>query len=240
MPVSYTLCGIWVYTYVSSSITSSLFFFTFPEDVSLTHTHILVFQIECAFVERQLGWWRYGCLYIICGLSGNMFSSLFVPALLGVGPAGGSHPPPSPFTRLPSSILLGALFGMLPVQLLLLILRRTMKGLILFLLLVISSVSSLALGLLPFVDNFAFIGGLLAGLVASLLLVPLKRKPYSCCELMAVVPIRFLCFCILFVSWELSIWMLFDDGFRVHGWCDICTHLDCENFGMSWCNGAYV
>ena len=27
-------------------------------------------------------------MYIICGLSGNMISSLFVPELLGVGPAG--------------------------------------------------------------------------------------------------------------------------------------------------------
>ncbi|RKP12386.1 rhomboid family-domain-containing protein [Piptocephalis cylindrospora] len=107
-------------------------------------------------LERVYGWWRILIICWMAGVGGNAFGGLLSPPILvSVGAS-------------------GAVFGLVGALLVELILRwREMHrpGLQLFSLLV-TILINLALGLLPGIDNFAHIGGLLFGLITSFALLP--------------------------------------------------------------------
>lgn len=107
-------------------------------------------------LERIYGWWRILLICWFAGIGGNAFGGILSPPILvSVGAS-------------------GAVFGLVGALLVELILRWKeihRPGLQLFSLLV-TILINLALGLLPGIDNFAHIGGLLFGLVTSLALLP--------------------------------------------------------------------
>ncbi|KAJ9164158.1 hypothetical protein P3X46_023764 [Hevea brasiliensis] len=124
--------------------------------------HLLANMLCLVFIgirlEQQFGFVRIGIIYLLSGFAGSILSSLFIRNSISVGAS-------------------GALFGLLGAMLSELITNWTIytnKAAALFTLLVIIAIN-LAIGILPHVDNFAHIGGFLAGFLLGFVLLPRPR-----------------------------------------------------------------
>ncbi|KAK8963205.1 hypothetical protein KSP40_PGU019361 [Platanthera guangdongensis] len=120
--------------------------------------HLLTNMISLVFIgirlEQQFGFVRIGLIYLLSGFGGTIMSSLFIRNSTSVGAS-------------------GALFGLLGAMLSELIANwaiYTSKAAALLSLLAIL-VINLAVGILPYVDNFAHIGGFLAGFLLGFVLL---------------------------------------------------------------------
>jgi membrane associated rhomboid family serine protease len=105
--------------------------------------------------ERFLGWWRLALIYFLSGIGGNMASAVFLPETLQVGA---------------SSAIFG-LFGIFAVDLAVNWCVHTHRRLKVIQI-IASTVLSLLVGIAPHIDNFAHVGGLVFGVLASLVCVP--------------------------------------------------------------------
>lgn len=112
--------------------------------------HLLANMLSLVFIgirlEQQFGFVRVGIIYLVSGLGGSILSSLFIQRNISVGAS-------------------GALFGLLGAMLSELLTNWTIyanKAAALITLVIIIAIN-LAVGILPHVDNFAHIGGFLAG-----------------------------------------------------------------------------
>lgn len=113
--------------------------------------HLLVNMLSFVYIgillEQVFGFVRIGSLYLIAGFGGCLLSALFIQSSgISIGSS-------------------GALFGLLGAMLSELITNWTMyvNKVAVLLTRAIFIVTSLAVGILPHVDNFAHIGGLLSG-----------------------------------------------------------------------------
>ncbi|XP_076938821.1 RHOMBOID-like protein 2 [Bidens hawaiensis] len=109
-------------------------------------------------LEQQFGFLRVGVIYLLSGFGGSVLSALFIQRNISVGAS-------------------GALFGLLGTMLSELITNWTIysnKAAALFTLVIIVVVN-LAVGILPFVDNFAHVGGFLTGFLLGFILLPCPR-----------------------------------------------------------------
>ncbi|KAI3435358.1 RHOMBOID-like protein [Psidium guajava] len=122
--------------------------------------NMLSFLVIGIRLEQEFGFVLIGSLYVISGLGGSLMSSLFIQSSISVGAS-------------------GALFGLLGGMLSELITNWSIyanKVASISTLLVIT-VINLAVGVLPHVDNFAHMGGFLAGFLLGFVL--LIRPQYS-------------------------------------------------------------
>ncbi|XP_057771371.1 RHOMBOID-like protein 3 [Salvia miltiorrhiza] len=106
-------------------------------------------------LEQNFGFVRIGIMYLISGFGGSLLSVLFIRNSISIGAS-------------------GALFGLLGAMLSKLITNRsiyTNKVAALLTLIVIVMIN-LGVGILPHVDNFAHIGGLLTGILLGFILLP--------------------------------------------------------------------
>jgi len=105
-------------------------------------------------VEKNIGSLRYIVIYMVSGISGNIFGINF--AQDGISSSGAS----------------GALFGIIAVNLLIFLLHRDQSTVrhygILITVLLFEVISCFVLGLLPGLDNFCHIGGFVSGLLLGL------------------------------------------------------------------------
>ncbi|KAA8539896.1 hypothetical protein F0562_026588 [Nyssa sinensis] len=129
--------------------------------------HLLANMLSLVFIgirlEQQFGFVRIGIIYFLSGFGGSILSSLFIQKNISVGAS-------------------GALFGLLGAMLSELITNWTLytnKAAALSTLLVIVIIN-LAVGILPHVNNFAHIGGFLAGFLIGFVLLP--RPQYGWIE----------------------------------------------------------
>lgn len=174
----------------------------------------VLFQLQQGVpLEREFGSIRIFPIYILAGVSGNLLSSIFLPTVLSVG---GS----------------GSLFGLLGAMLAALIknwkvLRRPCTSIVFLL---VAIFVNLFIGLLPYIDNFAHVGGLLAGLLFGLALIPPSPRKNVCFNSFLAVVGGSTGFIALFVGF-----VLFYTQFDVHDWCAWCRYIDClPVFG--WCD----
>ncbi|KAF9120388.1 hypothetical protein BGW39_011464 [Mortierella sp. 14UC] len=127
----------------------------------------LLFQMRTgADLERDMGWWRFAIIYMTSGIAGFIFGGNFAPLLS------------------PSMGASGALFGLIGCLVLdlmqnwKLVVRPCWELSKLSLMILVS----FAFGLLPFLDNFAHIGGFIAGILTGLVFMPVvyfsKRDKY--------------------------------------------------------------
>ncbi|PWA53525.1 Peptidase S54, rhomboid [Artemisia annua] len=121
--------------------------------------HLVVNMLSLVLIgvrlEQQFGFLRIGVIYLLSGFGGSILSSLFIQKSISVGAS-------------------GALFGLLGTMLSELITNWTIysnKAAALLTLIVIV-VINLAVGILPFVDNFAHIGGFMTGFLLGFILLP--------------------------------------------------------------------
>jgi len=106
-------------------------------------------------LEKQHGTFRIIPIYFLSGLFGNLLSCIFLPQTVSVGAS-------------------GAIFGFFGILLIDLFknwkkLKSPWKNLIIF---AVSMIISLALGILPLIDNFQHVGGFLMGIVAGVVFLP--------------------------------------------------------------------
>ncbi|KAF8032971.1 hypothetical protein BT93_D1761 [Corymbia citriodora subsp. variegata] len=120
--------------------------------------HLFVNMLCLAFIgfrlEQQFGFVRVATIYLLSGFGGSILSSLFIQNRISVGAS-------------------GALFGLVGAMVSELITNWTIysnKAAALFMLVIII-VLNLGLGVLPHVDNFAHIGGLLTGFLLGFILL---------------------------------------------------------------------
>lgn len=120
--------------------------------------HLLANMLSLLFIgirlEQQFGFVRIGMIYLLSGFGGSILSALFINNSISVGAS-------------------GALFGLLGAMLSELITNWTIysnKVAALLTLVVIIAIN-LAVGILPHVDNFAHIGGFVAGFFLGFVLL---------------------------------------------------------------------
>ncbi|XP_062196941.1 RHOMBOID-like protein 2 isoform X2 [Phragmites australis] len=112
--------------------------------------HLLINMLGLLFIgirlEQEFGFVRVGLVYLVSGLGGSLMSALFIRSSISVGAS-------------------GALFGLIGSMLSELITNWSLYAnkVSALLTLVLMIVVNLALGILPRVDNFAHIGGLISG-----------------------------------------------------------------------------
>ncbi|KAL9231040.1 hypothetical protein vseg_006311 [Gypsophila vaccaria] len=126
--------------------------------------HLLANMLSLVFIgvrlEQEFGFVRVGVLYLGSGIGGAILSALFLQRNVSVGAS-------------------GALFGLLGAMLADLITNWTTypnKAAALFTLLVMIAID-LAIGILPYIDNFAHIGGFVTGLLLGFIV--LVRPQYG-------------------------------------------------------------
>ena len=176
----------------------------------------------CSALEIKYGTHVIGIVYILTGISGNVWSAIFTPGFVTVGASGA----------------LFGMFGMWTVEIfkyfrLLHYPWGTLFGMLL------SMVISFALGILPYVDNYAHLGGYIPGVLLGMLFIPNPRatskfRRYSGFALRITGGILFLAvfigtFCVLYLVQE-----------PVSSWCPGCSYFNCIPRivnGVNWCEG---
>jgi len=174
----------------------------------------LFFQIRVGFqMERDFGSLRIFFIYTICGIAGFMFGSEYS-------------------IQTPSVGCSGSLYGLIACLLLDLILNwklliRPFRELVKMLFVVIIS---LGVGLLPFVDNFAHVGGFITGIVSGLIFLPsikfgLKDRIIKKTITIICIPVLFILIFYLIISFYKSDsisceWCKYVNCLPINGWCD--------------------
>lgn len=82
-------------------------------------------------------------------------------------------------------------------------------------------------------DNFAHVGGLVTGILTSIVVVPsmkLGARAGPCRLLIASMVIL-----VLIASLALGVYALFEDV-PLREWCAFCSMINCVDFGQDWCD----
>jgi len=177
------------------------------------------FQIMYASqIERGIGATRMAVIYLVAGIGGNLLSSVFLPRMLSAGAS-------------------GALFGIMGCQL-----ATNFKnwGAIdrpccSMTSILITVVINLAIGLLPMVDNFCHLGGLITGFSISGIILPHLRKvvvrqiepiylsTYTSCKNICYIVV---CLSLLAVFFTVG-FVLFFMNVDMHALCPWCMDINC-------------
>ncbi|TPX34019.1 hypothetical protein SmJEL517_g03264 [Synchytrium microbalum] len=121
--------------------------------------HLLLnfgFQLRTGIqMERDFGWWRVGMIYMISGVCGFIFGAAYSPTTPSVGCS-------------------GALYGLIACLLLDLLQnwKLIVNPWIELLKMLVTIIISLSIGLFPYLDNFAHVGGFFSGILAGLIFMP--------------------------------------------------------------------
>ena len=172
-------------------------------------------------IEESFGYFRIAIIYFASGVSGVLASCVFLPATLSVGASGALYG------------LIGALYGDFLHNW-----KTMLEGRTKYLIsLIVNTIIGLCIGLLPMIDNFAHVGGAIAGfLLGSILLVMPNRdidgdriQPWYADALKVVSAI-------LLVLWFglLSYFLVLERD--AHEWCSFCRYVSCVDTPWWSCN----
>jgi membrane associated rhomboid family serine protease len=155
-------------------------------------------------LEMDYGHWKILVVYLISGISSSLTSAVFLPRQIGVGAS-------------------GAIFGVVGGHIADLILcwkytdnRKAMVGSIAFFL-----VLGLGLGLLPIMDNYAHLGGLIGGFLISYIFFGRKEYNSQHTNKFRVV------FGVLLVAYLSMLIVLLSKGIDGQEWCPACKVFGC-------------
>lgn len=169
-------------------------------------------------LEKLIGWSRLSIIYLVSGIAGNLASSIFVPYQAEVGPAGCQF-------GLIAALVVDAIYSWNLIM-------RPWKAIIQ---LSVVLLFLFAIGLLPWVDNWAHFFGFVFGLLLSLALFPYiqfgqgdkrRRIIIVCCSLLLSVGL----FAVLVVLFYVS---------PVYN-CEGCTYFNCIPFTEHFCDNQGV
>ncbi|KAF8115582.1 hypothetical protein N665_0025s0050 [Sinapis alba] len=187
--------------------------------------HLATNMLSIVFIgtrlEQQFGFVKIGWIYVMSGMGGSILSSLFIRNGISVGAS-------------------GALFGLLGSMLSELLTNWTIYSnkIAAFLTLLFVIVINLGIGILPYVDNFAHVGGFLTGFLLGFLLLarpqikwfareqmPQGRRPTPKYKLYQYI-LWLLSLALLLVGFVVALVLLFkgEDG---NDHCHWCRYLRC-------------
>jgi len=181
----------------------------------------LLFQLYVGLaLEKRLGWWRVAFVYMLAGVNGNILSAAFLPSVMSVGASGA----------------LFGLFGLILAELLT-SWSRFKSPCFQFIAYIVSIILSLGMGLLPYIDNFAHVGGFIAGLSAGLCIAPSNYLRMGECTLKN----GFIAFIggsglLLLFTGEFVVFFKYPNA---NEWCHWCINVDCLQV-LGWCNNKGV
>lgn len=165
------------------------------------------------YVEHILGSFRYILVYLISGIGGNLMSAIFLVRYIQVGAS-------------------SSIFGLLSVQYADLIVNwKLIPGRKVYTIsLIITSILTLALGILPRVDNFAHLGGFLFGLLTSLIVIPDIHTPEMTIheekQRKRRIHIRIIiCTVLILILFGISMYLLY--GGVDLSFCRVCEYFAC-------------
>lgn len=173
----------------------------------------MLIQMRTGFqMERDFNWWRIFIIYFASGIGGFAFGAAFN-------------------TTTPSVGCSGSLFGLIACLLIDLVQNWKLihKPWWELFKMVLQIVISFVLGFLPYVDNFAHIGGFVIGLLVGIIILPsvhIGKKQVLIRRICAIVAIP------LFVLTYYGFFKLMYDDSTTCSWC---KYLNCIP-GMPWCN----
>lgn len=177
----------------------------------------LVFQATILRdMEKFAGWWRIGFIYFASGIGGTMLSAILIPYQPEVGAS-------------------GALYGVLASLIVEVVVNwKIYKSPILELAKLLLLVALLFLaGLLPWIDNFAHIGGFLFGFLTSFVILP--HVNFSEEDRIAKLVVQIACGVLSVVLFAL----LFIVFYLAQGsTCENCIYINCIPFTDSFCQDA--
>lgn len=168
-------------------------------------------------VEIDGGYWRCFFIFFIAGTYGWILSSLFSPNMIGAGTS-------------------GAVLGLMMVMMCDLITSwktAEKKGFKLGKMIVCIA-ACIIFGLLPFMDNFSHIGGIIVGILCSIMILPnmtMSRASTICHGLTA-----FLAFPILTIIYSATLVGFYRAADTTTGLCPACRVINCINI-KNWCTG---
>eukprot|EP01134_Creolimax_fragrantissima_P002740 CFRG2740T1 len=184
------------------------------------HVGVLHLIFNCMFqlsvgiiIEMSCGWFRFALIFFISGIGGNLVSALFAPHTPQVGSS-------------------GALYGLLAVLVIELwqswsILKHPGKE---SLKIGITVLMSLFIGTLPWVDNWAHLGGFLFGIFAAVLFLPYitfgkwdRRRKLALILISAPILLALI----------IAFFALFYDG--VSDFCTFCNYFNCIPYTSTLC-----
>lgn len=175
---------------------------------------VLLKLYTCWKTEKRIGWLRVFCIYIVSGIGGYLVSGIFNPTSPSVGGSGA----------------LFGLYGMMVVELLQ-GWKWVRRPCVQLTKLIVFIIFLLALGTLPYLDNFSHIGGFVFGVLASFVFVPYitigkwdRVKKLSL--VLFALPVMGLLFLFGFVVFLNSP----DPDF-----CSWCSYLDCIPYTSTFC-----
>eukprot|EP00116_Pleurobrachia_bachei_P000647 sb/3460909/ len=182
--------------------------------------HLLITLVFQATIlrdqEKFAGWWRIGFIYMSSGIGGTMLSAILIPYMPEVGAS-------------------GALYGILASLLVEVAVNwKIYKNPCIELTKLLLLLAILFLvGLLPWIDNFAHIGGFVFGFLTAFVVLP--HINYSDEDRIAKLVVQIVCgilavvlFALLFIVFYLA------QGSE----CENCTYLNCIPFTESFCQDA--
>ena len=187
--------------------------------------HLVIVCVEtfivAGLVEHTAGLIRVALIYFICGIGGNMFGSILSPYAIQLG---GS----------PAVMGLSAVFLVEYFETVQALKNRCVEFLRLLGVLATIFVVNFILGLFPYVDNWANLGGFLFGIPSALIFLPYVtfgkwdavRKRIV---LAVTLPILILMFLILLVIFYVA-----NTDF-----CPVCKYFSCIPFLENVCSNAY-
>ncbi|XP_057798563.1 RHOMBOID-like protein 2 [Salvia miltiorrhiza] len=188
--------------------------------------HLLANMLSLVFIgirlEQNFGFVRIGIIYLLSGFGGSVLSSLFIRNSISVGAS-------------------GALFGLLGAMLSELITNWSIytNKVAALLTLIVIVVINLGIGILPYVDNFAHIGGFLTGILLGFILLPRPQFAWlarhnPAAGIRGVTPkykgyqyvLLVVSLALLIVGFSVALVMLFR-GVNAYERCHWCRYLSC-------------
>lgn len=188
--------------------------------VSIIHIVFnLLTQIKIGIdLERTFGSLRAGILYILCGIGGNLLSACFLYNQIQAGAS-------------------GAIFGQLGLMFVDVFvnwkrLQRPVVNLVAIIIIIILCVIS---GMMPGVDNFAHVGGLVVGLVGGFAFMPHLIKGKGRWARLIVVCITFPLLVAIFGGLLYLFYGYVAKGNNID--CEWCESINCAKqlLGEGWC-----
>jgi len=171
-------------------------------------------------LEESFGFIITSSMYLISGVSGVLTSCVMNPSIIGVGASGALYG------------LVGALFGDFVQNYKTIVEGRCMY----FSSMVFSLALGMCVGLLPIIDNWAHIGGLVCGFFMGMILMTNnerdergKRLVPCCSRLISVLA------AVALVTWFLVLFALLYANKNGNAYCTYCKYLDCVDTSYWTC-----
>ncbi|CAI8048473.1 Inactive rhomboid protein 1 [Geodia barretti] len=177
---------------------------------------IALFKIPVMWkIETRISWLRVTLIYVLSGIGGYVVSGIFEATSLSVGGSGS----------------LFGLFGVLLVELLQ-GWRWVRRPCVELLKLCIFIIFMLALGLLPYIDNYSQIGGFLVGILSSFIFIPYITlgkwdRAKKLCLILTAVPLILAFFLVGFVVFY---------NLPYPDFCPSCSYINCVPITRTFCD----